>query len=79
MKYHDVTPTANGRFRLPASHPVLATLTIDPAQWYDLQRLNADNEDTHIVGHDDSGDGMMTVYLACSSDEVKRRLEAGWG
>ena len=59
--------------------PILAELTIDPAQWYDLQRLNADNEDTHIVGHDDPGDGMMTVYLACSSDEVKRRLEAGWG
>ena len=29
MKYRDVTPTANDRFRLPASHPILAELTID--------------------------------------------------
>ena len=77
MRYRDITQA--NRFRLPASHPILAEIVIDQENWYHLQRLNADNEDTHIVGHDDPGDGMMTVYLACSSDEVKRRLEAGWG
>ena len=62
MKYRDVTPLES----LPAAGvpSVLAELTIDPAEWYHLQRLNADNEDTHIVGHDDPQDGLMTVYLA---------------
>jgi hypothetical protein len=77
MRYRDITQTS--RFRLPATHPILAQIVIDPVNWYDLQRLNADNEDTHIVGHDDQEDGMMTVYIACASREVRSRLEEGWG
>jgi hypothetical protein len=62
---------------LPTSHPNLAAITIDPADWYDFQRLDADNPATHIVGHDIL-DGRMTVFVACASHEVRRRLEDGW-
>ncbi len=75
MKYRDIT--SGDRFRLPPSHPILATLTIDPADWFKCQRLNADNPATQIVGHDIL-DGTMTVFVACASDEVRQRLEDGW-
>lgn len=78
MRYRDVTPTANNRFRLPASHPILAKIVLDPVNWYDIQRLNADNPATQIVGHDEPHNGQMTVYIACASEEVQRRMEDGW-
>ena len=56
MRHHDITPTHN-RFRLPTSHPFLATLSINPAEWYHLQRLDAANPDTDIIGHDAPQDG----------------------
>ena len=36
MRYRDIKSTASSRFRLPASHPILAEITIDPAHWYDF-------------------------------------------
>lgn len=76
MRYRDITQT--NRFRLPATHPILAEIVIDPVNWYDLQRLNDDNPATRILGYDDPEGGMMTAYIACASDEIKRRLEDGW-
>jgi hypothetical protein len=78
MRYRDIQPTVSHRFLLPTSHPVLAEINIDPADWYDFQRLDADNPATHIVGHDTPSDGMMTVFIACASDEVRQRLDDGW-
>jgi hypothetical protein len=81
MRYRDVTPNPSNRLRLPASHPILATLTIDLANWGDLQRLNADNEDnqdTRIVGHDPPRVGKITVFIACASENIRDRLEAAW-
>jgi hypothetical protein len=75
MKYREIT---SDRFRLPVSHPILARIEIDPADWYDFQRLNEDNPATRIVGHDAPQDGQMTVYVACASLAVRDRLEDGW-
>jgi hypothetical protein len=75
MKYHEI---AADRFRLPASHPILSRLTIDPAEWFRLQQFDDDNPATKIVGHDEPLNGLMNVYVACASDEVRRRLEDGW-
>ena len=47
MRYHDVS---QGRFRLPSSHPVLATISIDPVDWCRFQQLNEDNPETRIIG-----------------------------
>jgi hypothetical protein len=78
MRYHDITSAMGNRFRLPASHPILAEISIDTGRLYDLERLNADNPDTRIVGHDNPDNDRMTVFVACSSEEVRRRLEDGW-
>jgi hypothetical protein len=72
MRYRDIT-------RLPASHPILAEITIDPADWFRLEQLDAGNPGTQIIGHDGSQSGRMIVRIACASDEVKRHLEDGWG
>lgn len=76
MRHHDITQP--NRFRLPTSHPVLATLSINPEDWFHLQRLDAANPGTDIIGHDAPQGGLMTVYVACASDEVRNRLRDGW-
>ncbi len=78
MRYRDVT-TAADRFRLPASHPILARITIDAADWHLFNRLVGDTPITKIVGQDDAHDGWLTVNNACASEETRRRLEDGWG
>jgi hypothetical protein len=79
MRYTDIDPPICKRFRLPVSHPILATITIDPANWLRFEQLNEDTVATKIVGHDDPLDGLMKVYVGCASDEVRDRLEDGWG
>ena len=75
MRYNDL---AADRFRLPASHPILVAISIDPADWFRFQQLDEDNPATLILGHDDPENGEMTVHVACANHEVKRRLEDGW-
>ena len=75
MKDRDI---ATDRFQLPSTHPILATLRIDPADWHRLQELNADNPATRLLGHDEPHDERLTVDVACASREVRRRLEDGW-
>ena len=66
------------RKRLSASHPIVTQIDIDPAAWHDFERLVGDTPVTQIVGHDDPTDGMLTIYVACSSHDVADRLENGW-
>jgi hypothetical protein len=73
MKHREITLD---RFRLPPSHPILAQVDIEPADWFQFERLDADNPTTHIVGHDIL-DGRLIVFVACSSDKVRQRLEDG--
>jgi hypothetical protein len=77
MRYRDITADVDDRFRLPASHPILAEVDIEPADWFQFERLDGDNPATRIVGHDIL-DGRMTILVACASDEVRKRLEDGW-
>jgi hypothetical protein len=76
MKYRDVT--ASDRFRLSASHPLLAEVIIDPVNWDYLQRLNDDNPAIRILGHDAPKGGLMRVFVACASATIRDRLEDGW-
>ncbi len=76
MKYREIT---SDRFRLPPSHPILAVVDIDPADWHQFERLDADNPATRILGHDTPCDGRMVIHVACASKETRQRLEDGWG
>jgi hypothetical protein len=80
MRYRDITPRGSDRFRLPASHPILAKITLDPADWYRFQQLYIDNPAIRILGHNDQEDGAVIVHIGCASRETRRRLEDGhWG
>jgi hypothetical protein len=60
MKYRDI---AMDRFQLPSTHPILATLSIDPADWHRLQELDTDNPATRLLGYDEPHDERLTVYV----------------
>jgi hypothetical protein len=77
-EHSDIISTAGGRFQLPPSHPYLTEIDLDPVNWDRLQQMTDDNPATQIVGHDDPADGLMTVYVACASGEVRNRLRDGW-
>jgi len=77
MRYRDISAEVPCRFRLPATHPILAEISIDPADWFDFERLDADNPATRILGHD-MFDGRMVIFIGCASDSVRQRLEDGW-
>jgi len=75
MRYRDL---ARDGFRLPSSHPVLAQLDIEPADWFKFERMIDENPATRLLGHDEPLDGMLTTYVACASKETRQRLEDGW-
>jgi hypothetical protein len=77
--HDDTEPTTRKWHRLPPSHQILAQIMIDPADWHQLQQLDAANPATQIVGHDDPQGELMTVYVACTSAKVRDRLLDGWG
>jgi len=77
MRYANITQV--DRFQLPASHPYLAEVVLDPADWCRFQSLFADEPAVRLLGYDDPADGHMIVYTACASRETRRRLEDGWG
>jgi hypothetical protein len=79
MKYRDISDDVNDQFDLPPSHPILATLSIDPADWFRFQQFDDDNPATCILGYDEPCDERMTVHVACASRTVRDRLEDGWG
>jgi hypothetical protein len=80
MRYRDITPRGSDRFRLPASHPILAEITLNPADWSRFQQLYSDDPATRILGHDDQKDGAVIVHIACASRETRQRLEDDrWG
>lgn len=70
--------TNTKRFRMPKSHPVLCELTIDVMKWYRFERLSENAPELNIVGHDEPDGNLVTVYVACSSEEVKEALEDAW-
>jgi hypothetical protein len=72
------TTTTNRRPRMPSGYPVLADITIDPADWFRFNNLNADTPATRIIGHDDPHDGLLIVHVASASNEVRDRLQRGW-
>jgi hypothetical protein len=64
--------------RLPPGYPVLAQIHIDPANWFQFERLFEDTAVTRILGRGDLRNGRMVVHVACASESVREKLEDGW-
>jgi hypothetical protein len=76
----DIEPTMTDQhYGLRLAFPFLATITVKPADWFHFQNVAANNLNTCIVGHDARKDGMVIVYVACSSIGIRYGLEQGYG
>ncbi len=58
--------------------PVVAHVIIPAQNLANFERLIDDQTQTRIVGHDVADDGLVVVYVACTSDAVKARVERQW-
>lgn len=77
MKYIEIE--LDGKtFRLPASHPHLLELQIDPGDWHRFNQFAEDDPTFRIIGHDDPENGLMTVRIACGSPKVAEQLSDAW-
>jgi hypothetical protein len=77
MRFRDITEI-DDRFRLPRSHPIPAEITIDKADQHRFEQLSEDNPDVEIVGYDAGPGGRVTMFVACTSDAVRQKLDDGW-
>lgn len=59
------------------THPHNITITIDPVDFHDFQRLTQDSETVRLISVERDPD-LWTLHVACASDEVARRMEQGW-
>jgi hypothetical protein len=60
------------------THPHVATVVLDPAQWFDFERTFEDRPEVKILKLDRGQPDDWTVYAACASDEVRKLLERNW-
>lgn len=61
------------------AHPHVTTLRIEPAMLGELNRLTRDSETVVLLECEDGDpDGLVTLRIACASEEVARRMEEGW-
>lgn len=64
--------------KLPTTHPHLATLTINPADWHRFEQMAEERPEIKIRKLDQSEPDRWAVYVACASETVKDLLEANW-
>lgn len=62
----------------PASHPYIATVTIDPADLRDLDRMVDEARELRMIDVDDSTADVWTVRVACASERVREMFEDRW-
>lgn len=73
-----MTDNQEAPMKLPTTHPYLATLTIDPADWHRFEQMAEDRPEMKIRNTDKSGPDRWTVHVACASETVRDLLEAAW-
>jgi hypothetical protein len=70
MRYHEIIG--------PRSHPHIATIVINPADFQQFERLTEDRPEVRLLHCDDSEADCWALTLACASPEVVSLLESGW-
>jgi hypothetical protein len=51
----------------PSSHPYIATITFDPANWRSLQRTVDERDELRLLGADQSEPDRWTAKIGCAS------------
>lgn len=72
-------PRPMRQITVPATHPHIATATIDPADLRDLERMVDDARELRLLDVDDSTPDTWTVRVGCASERVRDGFEERWG
>jgi hypothetical protein len=71
MRYHEIIA--------PRTHPFIATITIDPADFHQFERLTRDRPEVRLLYRDDRRPDWWALRVGCASAEAASQLEAAWG
>jgi hypothetical protein len=74
MRHSDITSPYIGT----STHPYVATILMDPADWTRFQDTFEDRPEVHQLGVDRNEPDSWTIYTACASREVCDLLESNW-
>lgn len=73
------------RFSEPAEHPAaipthphIATIAMNPMQWFRFEQTFADRSEIRILDIDRSKPDVWTVTAACASREIGDLLASNW-
>ena len=69
----DITPDAGIQ-----THPHLATIAMEPANWSRFERAFEDQPEVRIIKVDRHMPDAWMVHAACASREVRDLLESNW-
>jgi hypothetical protein len=64
--------------KLPATHPCLAKLIMNPADWHDFESRFEDRPEVKVRRLDTSQPDQWAVWVACASEAVRDLLEENW-
>lgn len=74
--------TDNEKDEMPVSgtrsHPHMAVLRIDPADWSDLEAALEGRPEMKLRLIDRDQPDTWIAYVACASERVRERLEKAW-
>lgn len=76
MRLHEIE---NLNLLMPFTHQFMATVQVDVERLSQLLRLCEERDELQLYHADPPEDGWSTVYIACSDDETRQRVEDGWG
>lgn len=64
---------------VPATHPYVATVTVDPADLGEVERMIDSRRELRLLDVDDSTADTWTVRVGCASERVRDMFDERWG
>lgn len=64
---------------IPATHPHVATITIDPGDWRRIERVIEERPELRLLHLDDGRANHWRVTIGCASEQMRDVIEDGWG
>lgn len=71
MRMNEISP--------PTSHPYVAEVTIDPADWPRMGRMIDEARELRLLDLDDSQPDEWTARIGCASRRVQETVAERWG
>jgi len=62
----------------PKTHPHIATIIIDPADWRRIETVFEDRPEVKIIGSDRQTPDRWTIFVGCASERVRDFVEDNW-